>query len=89
MRPSRGRDSRTHIGIARVGGWPGPCGEKSSGSVPDLCTGGCHRTALEVERRVILQLRNERAINDEVHRRIQHDIDLAEARLRYSDRLPS
>jgi Na+/H+ antiporter len=36
--------------------------------------------ALEVERRVILQLRNERAINDEVLRRIQHDIDLAEAR---------
>jgi len=35
--------------------------------------------ALEVERRVILQLRNERAINDEVLRRIQHDIDLAEA----------
>ena len=45
--------------------------------------------ALEVERRVILQLRNERVINDEVLRRIQHDIDLAEARLRHSDRLPS
>jgi Na+/H+ antiporter len=36
--------------------------------------------ALDVERRVILQLRNERVINDEVLRRIQHDIDLAEAR---------
>jgi CPA1 family monovalent cation:H+ antiporter len=35
--------------------------------------------ALDVERRVILQLRNERLINDEVLRRIQHDIDLAEA----------
>jgi monovalent cation/hydrogen antiporter len=38
--------------------------------------------ALEVERRTILQLRNERAINDDVLRRIQRDLDLAEARLR-------
>jgi monovalent cation/hydrogen antiporter len=44
--------------------------------------------ALGVERRVILQLRNERVINDEVLRRIQHDIDLAEARLRLTDHLP-
>lgn len=36
--------------------------------------------ALDVERRVILQLRNERVINDEVLRRIQRDIDLAVAR---------
>jgi len=40
------------------------------------------REALKVERATILQLRNERAINDEVLRRIQRDIDLAEARLR-------
>ena len=33
------------------------------------------------ERRTILRLRNERAINDHVLRRIQRDIDLAEARL--------
>lgn len=38
--------------------------------------------ALQVERRTILKLRNEDAINDEVLRRIQRDIDLAEARLR-------
>src|SRR5450432_1807708 len=38
--------------------------------------------ALQVERRTILQLRNEDAISDEVLRRIQRDIDLAEARLR-------
>jgi CPA1 family monovalent cation:H+ antiporter len=38
-------------------------------------------TALQVERRTILQLRNADIINDEVLRRIQHDIDLAEARL--------
>jgi CPA1 family monovalent cation:H+ antiporter len=35
---------------------------------------------LAIERRAILQLRNERTINDVVHRRIQRDIDLAEAR---------
>src|SRR3989449_3583884 len=38
--------------------------------------------ALHVERRIILQLRNEGVISDEVLRRIQRDIDLAEARLR-------
>jgi CPA1 family monovalent cation:H+ antiporter len=37
--------------------------------------------ALSVERKIILQLRNEGVINDEVLRRIQRDIDLAEARL--------
>jgi CPA1 family monovalent cation:H+ antiporter len=37
--------------------------------------------ALQVERKTILQLRNEDAIADEVLRRIQRDIDLAEARL--------
>jgi len=36
---------------------------------------------LRVERRTILQLRDERVINDEILRRIQRDIDLAEARL--------
>jgi CPA1 family monovalent cation:H+ antiporter len=40
------------------------------------------REALKVERATILELRNQRAINDEVLRRIQHDIDLAEVRLR-------
>jgi len=38
--------------------------------------------ALQVERRTILQLRNQDTINDEVFRHIQRDIDLAEARLR-------
>jgi len=38
--------------------------------------------ALQVERRIILRLRNESVISDEVLRRIQRDIDLAEARLR-------
>ncbi|HEY2681678.1 MAG TPA: Na+/H+ antiporter, partial [Candidatus Udaeobacter sp.] len=39
------------------------------------------REALETERDTVIGLRNEEAINDEVLRRIQHDIDLAEARL--------
>ena len=37
--------------------------------------------ALSVERRTIIQLRNEYVINDEVLRRIQNDLDHAEARL--------
>ena len=39
------------------------------------------REGLRVERATILNLRNEGVINDAVLRRIQHDIDLAEARL--------
>jgi Na+/H+ antiporter len=38
--------------------------------------------ALQQERETILQLRNNAVINDEVLRRIQRDVDLAEARLR-------
>ena len=38
--------------------------------------------ALQVERRTIIKLRNEDVISDEVLRRIQRDVDLAEARLR-------
>jgi Na+/H+ antiporter len=37
--------------------------------------------ALNVERQTILALRNQRVINDEVMRRIERDLDLAEARL--------
>jgi NhaP-type Na+/H+ or K+/H+ antiporter len=40
------------------------------------------QTALEEERKTILQLRNDSAISDEVLREIQGDIDLAEARLK-------
>jgi len=43
------------------------------------------REALKVERATILYLRNQREINDEVLRRIQRDIDLAEVRLRDGD----
>jgi Na+/H+ antiporter len=42
--------------------------------------------ALLFERKTILQLRNERVINDDVLRRIQRDIDLAEARLHHPTR---
>ena len=41
------------------------------------------REALQLERRTIIRLRNDSVINDEVLRRIQRDIDLAEARLRF------
>jgi Na+/H+ antiporter len=43
------------------------------------------REILGEERRTILRLRNERAINDQVLRRIQRDIDLAEARLQQGE----
>jgi CPA1 family monovalent cation:H+ antiporter len=43
------------------------------------------REILGEERKTILRLRNERAINDHVLRRIQRDIDLAEARLQQGD----
>jgi monovalent cation/hydrogen antiporter len=41
--------------------------------------------ALTVERRTIIQLRDEYIINDEVLRRIQRDLDYAEARLHARD----
>jgi CPA1 family monovalent cation:H+ antiporter len=41
------------------------------------------REALQTERDTVIALRNEESINDEVLRRIQHDIDLAEARLQH------
>jgi CPA1 family monovalent cation:H+ antiporter len=37
--------------------------------------------ALRIERQTIIRLRNERVINDDALRRIQRDLDLAEARL--------
>jgi CPA1 family monovalent cation:H+ antiporter len=40
------------------------------------------REALQTERETILKLRNEETINDQALRRIQRDIDLAEARLK-------
>jgi CPA1 family monovalent cation:H+ antiporter len=40
---------------------------------------------LTVERKIIIQLRNDSVINDEVLRRIQHDLDLAEARIKGAD----
>jgi hypothetical protein len=37
--------------------------------------------ALRIERQTIIRLRNQHVINDEALRRIQRDLDLAEARL--------
>jgi CPA1 family monovalent cation:H+ antiporter len=39
------------------------------------------RDVLQTERDTVIQLRNEEAINDQAMRRIQRDVDLAEARL--------
>ena len=39
------------------------------------------RDVLQTERDTVIALRNEEAINDQALRRIQRDIDLAEARL--------
>ena len=39
------------------------------------------KEGLDEERRTILQLRNDRVINDSVLRRIQRDVDLAEVRM--------
>jgi monovalent cation/hydrogen antiporter len=44
------------------------------------------RDLLQTERDIVITLRNEEAINDQALRRIQRDIDLAEARLRPSPR---
>src|SRR5947207_718376 len=56
---------------------------------PDDCRGEIatpqyqrlQRKALRAERQTIIRLRNERVINDDALRRIQRDLDLAEARL--------
>jgi Na+/H+ antiporter len=56
---------------------------------PDDCRGEIatpqyqrlQREALRAERKTIIRLRNERVINDDALRRIQRDLDLAEARL--------
>jgi Na+/H+ antiporter len=46
------------------------------------------REVLQTERDTVIQLRNERVINDQALRRIQRDIDLAEARLHRPARKP-
>lgn len=59
------------------------------GQNPDDCRGEIatpqyqrlQHQALGVERKTIIRLRNERVINDDALRRIQRDLDLAEARL--------
>jgi monovalent cation/hydrogen antiporter len=56
---------------------------------PDNCSGQVatpqyqrlQQRALDVERDTIIRLRNQRVINDDALRRIQRDLDLAEARL--------
>jgi hypothetical protein len=44
-------------------------------------TSASQHGALQIERQTIIALRNSQQINDEALRRIQRDLDLAEARL--------
>jgi CPA1 family monovalent cation:H+ antiporter len=55
-------------------------GDRSAGLIAPSCQ-RLQQDALKVERRTIIQLRDEYLINDEVLRRIQSDLDHAEARL--------
>jgi CPA1 family monovalent cation:H+ antiporter len=60
------------------------CRQESNGAAPGLFSSEYDRLSrdtLLVERKTLLALRNEGVINDEVLRRVQQDIDLAEARL--------
>jgi monovalent cation/hydrogen antiporter len=58
------------------------CTEEEGAGTPTPLYQRLEQEALTVERRTIIQLRDEYVINDEVLRRIQRDLDLAEARLR-------
>jgi len=60
----------------------GSSAEKRGTHPPTSLYQRLEQEALTVERRTIIQLRDEYVINDEVLRRIQRDLDLAEARLR-------
>ncbi len=61
---------------ACCGATDNPAGEIATPRYQDL-----QHQALQIERQTIIQLRNEQVINDEALRRIQRDLDLAEARL--------
>jgi len=63
----------------------GDCSPEKGGAHPAVpLYQRLEQEALTVERRTIIQLRDEYVINDEVLRRIQRDLDLAEARLKLS-----
>jgi CPA1 family monovalent cation:H+ antiporter len=56
-------------------------GENPSGEVATPQFQELQQAALQIERETIIGLRNQQVINDEALRRIQRDLDLAEARL--------
>jgi CPA1 family monovalent cation:H+ antiporter len=72
-------ENRIHDLEALAGTGEAPSGSPKTTSYEELLF-----EALLAERRMILQLRNEHVINDEVLRRIQRDLDLAELRLNRS-----
>jgi len=69
-------DDRVHQLEACCGNQGNPSGEVATPQYQDL-----QQQALQIERRTIIDLRNKHVINDEALRRIQRDLDLAEARL--------
>jgi monovalent cation/hydrogen antiporter len=69
-------DDRVQQLEACCGNQANPSGEVVTPQYQDL-----QQRALQIERKTIIDLRNDRVINDEALRRIQRDLDLAEARL--------
>ena len=57
--------------------------EDDDGAIDDRSLAYQHlqRQVLDAQRDEIVRLRNERVINDQVLRRIQHDLDLEDSRL--------
>jgi len=69
-------DDRVQQLEACCGNSDNPSGEIATPQYQQL-----QQEALQIERQTIISLRNEQVINDEALRRIQRDLDLAEARL--------
>ncbi len=69
-------DDRVQQLEACCGNQVNPSGEIATPQYQDL-----QQQALQIERKTIIALRNNHVINDEALRRIQRDLDLAEARL--------
>ena len=69
-------DDRVQELEACCGNQANPTGEVVTPQYQDL-----QQRALGIERKTIIDLRNDQVINDDALRRIQRDLDLAEARL--------
>ena len=70
-------EQRQHTAWERLGGGTGPAGEE----VPSATYRRLRREMLAAERAVFIRLRDERRIDDEVLRRVLHELDLEEVML--------